>query len=262
MKAPKTVRIVAGIVGVAILTGLVGSATAVGITNTYQFLSDQSSVNLSGGFVGISENFSIQGSFQMTVDYEARTASFDQVNATFTPDSVYLSKYDMGTLFYMTELVGRMPIDFMPGPPLIIFQGRTHEIGGTDSIFCLIDIDGSLQLTGRFWDGYVDGFQYDLDALAIPEPTTLLPGDANHDGLVSADDYSSIQAHFGDSGEAGILGDANGTGTVSADDYASVQSYFGNTGGMGIGSGTVPEPATLSLLVIGCVAMLTKRRRT
>ncbi len=188
MKASRTVRTGSGrlgvpvpsqaarkatIVAVAILTGLVGSAPATAVTNTYQFLPDQSSVLQSGGFAGISESYSIQGSFQMTVDYEALTASFDQVNASLSPGSVYLSEYDLGTLFYMTELVGSVPVDFLPGPPLIWFWGQTHEIGGTDYIYCLIAIDGSLQLTGRFWDGYVDGFQYDLNAVAIPEPATL-----------------------------------------------------------------------------------------
>ncbi len=189
MKASRTVRTRAGwseapvpsqaagkaaIVAVAILTGLVGSAPATAVTNTYQFSPDQSSVHLSGGFGGWNETHSIEGYFQMTVDYEALTASFDQVNASLSPGGEYLSEYDLGTLFYMTELVGTVAIDFLPGPPLIVFQGKTHENnGGTDYIDCLIAIDGSLQLTGRFWDGFPDGFQYDLNAVAMPEPATL-----------------------------------------------------------------------------------------
>ncbi|HDY65438.1 MAG TPA: hypothetical protein ENH84_04300, partial [Phycisphaerae bacterium] len=61
---------------------------------------------------------------------------------------------------------------------------------------------------------------YSVPELAdTPEP---LYGDANHDGMVSADDYASIQIHFGDTGDIGILGDANWDGVVSADDYAAV----------------------------------------
>ncbi len=86
---------------------------------------------------------------------------------------------------------------------------------------------------------------------------THLPGDANGDGMVSADDYGSVQANFGNTGDSWIPGDANGTGTVSADDYASVQLNFGNT--LEMGGATVPEPATLSLLVMGGLVMLRRR---
>ena len=86
----------------------------------------------------------------------------------------------------------------------------------------------------------------------------LLPGDANGDLVVSADDYAAVQAHFGDTGDSGLPGDANGDGLVSADDYASVQGNFGATAGLG-GETAVPEPATLSLLVIGGLVLLRRR---
>ena len=90
------------------------------------------------------------------------------------------------------------------------------------------------------------------------DPLDFLLGDANHDGLVSADDYVSVQSNFGSSGAAGILGDANLDGLVSADDYASVQANFGATSG---GMSEVPEPATLGLLLIGGLALLKTSRR-
>jgi hypothetical protein len=91
----------------------------------------------------------------------------------------------------------------------------------------------------------------------IPDPT-LLEGDANHDDVVSASDYASVQANFGNTGEAGILGDANGDGVVSASDYASVQANFGN---VSPAKTTIPEPATLFALAFGTVGILCKRRR-
>ena len=60
-----------------------------------------------------------------------------------------------------------------------------------------------------------------------------IPGDANGDGVVSADDYGSVQANFGNTGDPWISGDATGDGMVSADDYGSVQLHFGDTAGVG-----------------------------
>ncbi len=57
----------------------------------------------------------------------------------------------------------------------------------------------------------------------------------------------------------GLLGDANNDGVVSADDYSSVQLYFGDTAGLG-GDMPVPEPATLFLLTLGGLVAMIRRR--
>ena len=88
------------------------------------------------------------------------------------------------------------------------------------------------------------------------ELPSLLEGDANRDGVVSAGDYASVQANFGSTGDPGILGDANGDGVVSAGDYASVQANFGNTNATEV----VPEPATMSLLTVVGIFGLRHRR--
>ena len=87
----------------------------------------------------------------------------------------------------------------------------------------------------------------------------FLMGDANGDGVVSAGDYASVQANFGNTGSTGggLDGDANGDGVVSAGDYAAVQANFGNTAATTV----TPEPATLSLLVLGAIAVLRRRSR-
>ena len=105
---------------------------------------------------------------------------------------------------------------------------------------------GTTSMGGSAWD-YPLGLGYGT-VFVIPIP---LLGDADHDGLVSADDYASVQANFGNTGDPGILGDANWDGMVSADDFTSIQAYFGNH---------APEPATLGLLVLGGLALLRRRR--
>ena len=60
--------------------------------------------------------------------------------------------------------------------------------------------------------------------------------------------------------EAGIPGDANGDTVVSADDYGSVQASFGNTIEMGSDI-PIPEPATMSLLAIIRLALLRRKRK-
>jgi hypothetical protein len=56
-----------------------------------------------------------------------------------------------------------------------------------------------------------------------------------------------------------LMGDANGDGVVSAGDYAAVQANFGAVAPTQ-GAAT-PEPATMSLLVIGGIALLRRKRR-
>jgi hypothetical protein len=92
---------------------------------------------------------------------------------------------------------------------------------------------------------------------AVPEPPILLEGDANRDGVVSAADYAAIQGFFGQVGDPGMPGDANGDGVVSAGDYASVQANFGNTAPTQV----TPEPATMSLLAIGGLALIRRNRK-
>lgn len=110
---------------------------------------------------------------------------------------------------------------------------------------------GLLDATG---EGFLsETLQATIDVNALP----WLAGDANCDGVVSADDYASVQAHFGEAGDPGILGDANLDGIVSADDYASVQAHFGE---VFTETTPTPEPGTLGLLLVG--AGLTLRRKT
>ncbi len=126
------------------------------------------------------------------------------------------------------------------------------EAGLTEENFRVRNV-GLLNAAG---DGFYDA--RDLIATCEVIPFVFLLGDANGDGVVSAGDYASVQANFGNTGDAGggLVGDANGDGVVSAGDYAAVQANFGNTSTLGV----VPEPVTMSLLAIGGIALLRRKR--
>ena len=97
------------------------------------------------------------------------------------------------------------------------------------------------------------GHNVAIDNLYVTLASVIISGDANRDGLVSAGDYASVQANFGNIGNPGIPGDANLDGVVSAGDYASVQ------GEIYAPVLPTPEPATLSLLALGGLVFFKKR---
>jgi hypothetical protein len=85
----------------------------------------------------------------------------------------------------------------------------------------------------------------------------LLHGDADGDGFAGADDLVVILTYWGQTGVTRQQGDVTGDGVVGADDYVEVLTYWGN------GSPApepTPEPVTLSLLLIGVVPWLRRRR--
>ena len=83
-----------------------------------------------------------------------------------------------------------------------------------------------------------------------------LAGDYNGNHVVDAADYTVWRNTLGQSG-AGLPADGDGNGTVQQADYTYWKTRFGNvSGSAAILSGAVPEPATLTSLVVGVLTMI------
>jgi hypothetical protein len=95
--------------------------------------------------------------------------------------------------------------------------------------------------------------------------TGVQPGDANGDNKVNEEDLALLNAQWGDRG-AGLSCDFDGDGDVDVDDFQILNAQWGydGTGGGGApampGSET-PEPATMSLLALGGLLILRRRRK-
>ena len=132
-------------------------AAAFGETASYTFVPDQSTVLQTGGIAGIHKTHTITGQFQLTVDFDTEKASFDKVDATLSDGQ------DLGELFRMTTLVStevsETVITFETSPMPGAIYGR----------LALTFEDGAVRLTGHFAQPYVDGFVFDLDAIALKD---------------------------------------------------------------------------------------------
>ena len=87
-----------------------------------------------------------------------------------------------------------------------------------------------------------------------------LPGDINIDGNVDFLDYITLKRNLGTPrGAAWIEGDLDGDGRIGRLDFLIFTAHFGCS--VGTAKEVVPEPAALSLLALGGLAVLKRRRK-
>jgi len=110
-------------------------------------------------------------------------------------------------------------------------KGYNPEVNAKDLVFTYCTNNGQI----------VDGL--------VEYVTSVLPGDANWDGVVDAADYIALKRNFGRASGARYKdGDFNGDHAV---DWNDLQTLMGNFGARGVGSApAAPEPATLGLLAL------------
>lgn len=114
---------------------------------------------------------------------------------------------------------------------------------------------GHITLGRRFLHAFVD--------------LTSLPGDANLTGNVDVGDLTILASHFGRTEDSSTPstwigwqnGDFNGDGVVNVGDLSILAAnYEATTSGIPVNSHDIPEPASLSILAMGAVLMITRRK--
>ena len=93
------------------------------------------------------------------------------------------------------------------------------------------------------------------------DPPTALPGDVNGDGWVGGADLTMVITNWGKGSATREEGDLSGDATVAGADYTEVITNWGTgTPLPPPEQGTIPEPATLGLLLVGALAGLICQR--
>jgi len=161
------------------------------------------------------------------------------------------------------SLAGKLLLEWLPvpGDPSSRFGGVYDVLTYRGIRQCEFDAEIAGALVN-----YVKEIRYDVDlggglkGVQV-ELYDLLDGDADLNGMVG---YSDLLALFSGSDKGWSSGDFNFDGAVSASDYILLKTSFGRSvpirGGV-FAPGSVPEPATLSLLALGGLAVIRRRRK-
>ncbi len=145
-------------------------------------------------------------------------------------------------------------------PPSI--RDRFGDFNG-DGTFDANDLDEfieDLRNGGEWTDLNGDGLSNDLDTAVFVESLLgLLMGDANLDGFVNQTDLDAVLNGWGQNDRGWAGGNFGGLGSIDQFDLDAVLNNWGASTAPNFQGFTVPEPAALTLLGLGGLAMLRRR---
>jgi len=161
-------------IGIAVIT-LIGLAAgvswAVPVTTVYEFVPESSEFQMHG-MRGGSYVYSVDGWFELLIDHESEEAHISSVETELSglgwgdglgiEDVFYIDLMDMESTFV--------------GDDVVTFFGDAGASGipVSDITLNLVFAGSSVYLTAAFGELLDDGYQYRLDAVAVPEPGCML----------------------------------------------------------------------------------------
>jgi hypothetical protein len=130
-------------------------------TGRYVFSADQSTIVQTGGIAGVHWTYRLKGQFVLSIDPNAGTASFSQIDANAIDDSPYRRTLEPNEVFAMTALAGTVVRD-----STLSFIGKAAN--GLMVHLTATLKDGSAHLTAETTPppGSADYFMYSMDATA------------------------------------------------------------------------------------------------
>lgn len=149
------------------------------VTTIYQFQPDPNALRTSGGIHGQGHgSYCIEGQFQLTVDFNAGIASFNNVGATISEEISFSDFYgeepistdSLDVLFHMTEMVS---FDINDTAIELVFEKNISSFPLADVRMKVTFLDktyDTVRLVGSFCETVYDGFCYHLDAVAVAVP--------------------------------------------------------------------------------------------
>ncbi len=249
-------------IGLALLTALATApalAQPPDILRSYQFVPRRSTLEVQGGFAGLSLRLPIFGTFDFVTgfryDFPSLNpyAAFMNVEATATnPLSSSPFSFDIDDTLNLSGLEG---VPLPVGAPFDVY--RFEGTDGQDAPMELIvaSLGRWLYMRGGNDPGCCDFFQYEIRAIARQDSFP----DFNNDAIVDSADLADWESHYGE--DAAMAGDDFLAWQRDLGSVAPTVEYFESLisaafgGGSSPASITVPEPQTL-LLVMCCVMVV------